>query len=255
MRARWIVMGTVLAGAALVGSACDGDGNDGSTSGGPSRSTTAGPAGAGGMTGAGGAGGMEPGSGGMGGSVGHAETPCGGYCARLSALHVCPNGVHACRDTCEAATRLAPWCQSAADALYRCLGSAAAGSFQCSEGTVSTNEGVCAAERAALVACHYEGPATGLPDMTEDCQLHCDAAASLPCADADCMQHCLESTSPPATCNGARAMLVRCFAKEPASTYECMGGQPPQPNGIACLVPSAIATACRGTAHPRVESR
>ncbi|WP_050435233.1 hypothetical protein [Chondromyces crocatus] len=227
-----MVSGSLVAVVAVVSVGCGDEGgpkNPAMTGGGTTTST-----GSGGMGGGGGEGG--------GGVVGPGAA-CEDFCDHAAELGVCPTESTTCQAQCEAFREVAPWCSAATDAVYACGASAPASSFECENGTPSLLDEACTTERDANLECLFEGPSEGLPDMTADCETHCAAAADLPCAAPDCVQSCLASMADAAPCNGIQAALIRCYAQQPADSYECTQ-QTPHP-GDACAAAAVLAFACQ----------
>ena len=171
---------------------------------------------------------------------------CQAYCAHLTTIAACPADLAAClASECEAGYDLAPWCAAEVDAVYLCGAQEPESSFECSaSGKPKLMSGFCAAEKATQTACFYEGPAGGLPDMTADCQAHCSSAAGLPCDSPTCLQDCLDLMADAEPCNGAQAMLIHCFAQQPAANYQCGPTQNPYPSGSACVAQVFALDAC-----------
>ena len=89
------------------------------------------------------------------------------------------------------------------------------------------DDSACGTEGTALQQCWFEGPSSGLPDMTDDCKAYCNNLKGLDCAPAgDCESECLQRVSDglgtQKACRGAYAALIHCSAtKMTADDFEC----------------------------------
>jgi len=129
---------------------------------------------------------------------------------------------------CEGTKSEISWCATLVTAATDCLAMQPASSFQCNtSGQPAPKSGVCASELAEMQSCWYEGPPSGLPDLTQACSEACAKEAALSCADPSCASSCLAAVAPGPKCNGALAALVACAATQDASSFACDTASPP----------------------------
>jgi hypothetical protein len=166
-------------------------------------------------------------------SSGAVSDDCTTLCATEATLGCSDAGAAAttaCVLSCEYSKNEVTWCTPTSTAATDCLAKQPASSFSCVSGAASANAGVCSTELSALTSCWYDGPAGGLPDLTQACATVCKWKSALSCADPNCVTSCEADVKPGAKCNGAFAALVACASVLPPSDFVCDTESPPQAN-------------------------
>jgi len=148
-----------------------------------------------------------------------------------------------CESECTYYKTLVRWCDDIAHSLEACLGAEPSESFGCDvPGPLGIRDGVCQAERDALVSCWYEGPPEGLPpEVNGLCETVCGNMGELLCKPPTCVDDCLGTLEPTKSCDGIYAAWLDCAANQPTEAWHCTG-ESPDPS--ACGEYAALIAAC-----------
>lgn len=175
-----------------------------------------------------------------------AAARCDAFCETQTSVTACPADPTTCADNCHLAVEIAPWCDAQLEAQLSCVAALSEADFECGgPGDPDPKPGLCDDTLAAVVACRFEGPEGGLPDMGDDCAAYCEKVAGLPCVAADCAQMCLDGVADAVQCNGAFATLVHCIAGAQSSSAYCSAEGLAVLEGDECDQQVMVVLACR----------
>lgn len=175
-----------------------------------------------------------------------AEQYCQAGCD-AAATAGCDNQPTNCVQSCMTAGEAAPWCDDVFLASVRCIAEQPASAYTCGEnGVAALPPMTCQQEAEALVDCVWNGPASGLPDMTADCEAACSKQQGLECAKPNCVQLCQQATTEGidqnGACAGAAAVYFHCAANLQASEFVCTGAG--NPSAPPCQPMANFSVAC-----------